>query len=141
MLRRISLGLVLALAACGTASIVNRDQSGGTIRYQGDRGKASEQAQWLMAQYCGIGQYKIVSEGVEPIGTGTYATQQTQDTEHTSSSRTTDTTTVTSPGTAVEYRIHYQCIAAPGAAPPPGVDPNATPAPSGPPSSASPPRD
>ena len=49
MLRKVSLGLILALAACGSARVIQRTQAGGVIELQGDRGKAMEQANQEMA--------------------------------------------------------------------------------------------
>jgi hypothetical protein len=146
MLRKVSLVLIVALSACGTARIISRNAQGGIIELQGDRGKAMEQANQEMASHCGPGNYSIVQEGEEAVGTDTIQQQQTQDTEHTSrSGRTTtdnqQTTNVTSTRTATAWRVHYACgagaaqpVAAPpaGAPPagePPAGDPNQPPAP------------
>src|SRR5215470_2849419 len=126
MLRKISVGLFLVLAACGSARVIQRTQTGGVIELQGDRGKAMEQANQEMASHCGPGNYSITQEGEEAVGTDTVQQQQTQDTEHTSrSGRTTtdnqQTTNVTSTRTATAWRVHYACgagAAQPVAAPP-----------------------
>jgi hypothetical protein len=133
MLRTLSLGLVVALAACGTARVIQRTQTGGTIELQGDRGKAMEQANQEMASHCGPNNFTIVQEGEEPVGTDTVTQQNTQDTEHTSRSGRTTTedtqqTNVQSTRTATAWRVHYACGAA--GAPPPG---GAMPPPAGPP--------
>ena len=134
MLRKLSFGLILALAACGSARVIQRSQSGGVIELQGDRGKAMEQANQEMASHCGPNNYTIVQEGEEAVGTDTVVQQNTQDTEHTSrSGRTTTEDTqsqqVQSTRTATAWRVHYQCNNA--GAPPPGPAPMA--APPGPP--------
>jgi hypothetical protein len=122
MLRKLSFGLVVALAACGSARVIQRTQVGGVIELDGDRSKAMEQASQEMAAHCGPNNYTIVQEGEEAVGTDTYSQQNTQDTEHTSrSGRTTteDTQTqgVQSTRTATKWRVHYQCN---NAGPPPG---------------------
>src|SRR5262245_35002914 len=127
MLRKVSLGLILALAACGSARVITRTQTGGIIQLDGDRGKAMEQANQQMASHCGPNNYTITQEGEEAIGTDTFTQQQTQDTEHTSrSGRTTtndsNTQGVQSTRTATAWRVHYQCNGA-GGPPPPGAPP------------------
>lgn len=137
MLRKVSLGLIVVLAAaCGSARVLQRTQTGGVIELSGDRGKAMEQANADMASHCGPNNFTIVQEGEEAVGTDTYSREDTNSREHTSrSGRTThdDTTTQgqTSTRTATAWRIHYQCNGAggpppPAAAggPPPGGDPN-----------------
>ena len=129
MFRKVSLGLIVALAACGSARVIQRNQTGGVIELSGDRGKAMEQANSDMASHCGPNNFTIVQEGEEAIGTDTVSRDTTQD--HTS--RTGRTTTETTQGqtstrTATAWRVHYQCNGAGG--PPPPV---AGPAPGGPP--------
>jgi hypothetical protein len=146
MLRNVSLGLFVVLAACGSARVIQRTQTGGVIELSGDQGKAMEQANSEMAAHCGPNNFTIVQEGQEAVGTDTYTQQNTQDTEHTSrSGRTTSdqqsTQGVTSTRTATVWRVHYQCGApgaaptaagmAPAAAPPPGAPPPAAPPPGG----------
>src|SRR5262245_27228239 len=53
MLRNVSLGLVLALAACGSARSIQRTPTGGIIELQGDQNKAMEDANAQMAAHCG----------------------------------------------------------------------------------------
>jgi hypothetical protein len=103
--RWLALLVAVALAACGRANIINRDRNGGTIRYEGDRSKAAEHAQQLMAQQCGVGNYRIVWEGEEKNGADV---QQTQDGE-TKARTTTSTQPVTSARDAMEYHVRYQC--------------------------------
>ena len=142
MLRKVSLGLIVALAACGSARVIQRTQAGGVIELQGDRGKAMEQANQEMASHCGPNNYTIVQEGEEAIGTDTYSREDTsggsstsRDGRHTRGGST--TTGQQSTRTATAWRVHYQCngagggpapmpAAAPGGAPPP-------PPPNGPP--------
>src|SRR5262245_1086993 len=77
MFRMLSRGLFVAsvtaalatLAACGTARVIHRDQVGGVIELQGDRGKAMEQANQEMAAHCGPGNFTITQEGEEAVGT------------------------------------------------------------------------
>lgn len=123
MLRTLSLGLVLALAACGSAKVINRTQTGGVIQLDGDRGKAMEQANSEMAKHCGPGNYTITQEGEEAIGTDTYSREDTasdssvsRSGRHASSDST--TTGVQSTRTATAWRVHYTCNGAGG--PPPG---------------------
>ncbi|MBX3156823.1 MAG: hypothetical protein KF773_12565 [Deltaproteobacteria bacterium] len=126
--------MVLALAACGSARVIQRNASGGVIELQGDRGKAMEDANSQMASHCGPGNYRIDSEGEEVIGQDTVSrTDEAQDTKTSRSGRrsSTDTTSTntTSTRNATAWRIHYSCGGAGG--PPPGpaggppADPNA----------------
>ena len=55
MLRKLSLGFVIILGACGSARVISRNQSGGIIELSGDRGKAMEQANEEMAAACESG--------------------------------------------------------------------------------------
>lgn len=125
MLRKISLGLVLALAAaCGSAKVISRTQAGGVIELQGDRGKAMEQANGEMSRHCGPGNYQITQEGEEAIGTDTFVHEDTSTDSATSRSgrrSATDSTTTgqQSTRTATAWRVHYQCAGAAGG-PPPG---------------------
>jgi hypothetical protein len=132
MLRKVSLGLFVALAACGSARVIQRNQTGGVIELSGDRGKAMEQANQEMASHCGPNNFTITQEGEEAIGTDTFSREDTAGQEHSSrSGRTTtnDQSTVgqTSTRTATAWRVHYQCNGAggppPGGAPPPGGPP------------------
>lgn len=88
------IGTVLALAACGTARIVQKTPYGGVIELQGDHNKAMEQANEEMAAACP--NFIVVREGNEPVAA--------------------------TPGATV-YRVHYQCgDGAPAGAPPPRDD-------------------
>ena len=146
MLRKLSTGLIagalLTTAACGTARVIQRNQAGGVIELQGDRGKAMEQASQEMAMHCGPGNFTVVSEGEEPVGTDTVVREDTATDTATSksgrrSSTDTSSTTTQSTRTAVAWRVHYQCGGAPaGTMPPPGGPPPA--APPGPPPAAPP---
>jgi hypothetical protein len=132
MLRKVSLGLILALAACGSARVIQRTQAGGVIELQGDRGKAMEQANQEMASHCGPNNYTIVQEGEEAVGTDTYTREDTsagsttsRDGRHTQGGAT--TTGQQSTRTATAWRVHYQCNGTgggpqpmPAAAPAPG---------------------
>lgn len=125
MLRKISVGLFLVLAACGSAKVIQRTQTGGVIELQGDRGKAMEQANQEMAAHCGgPGSWDITQEGEEAIGTDTFTREDTNSRTDTSRSgrHTKDSSTTTgqtSTRTATAWRIHYTCRGAAGAAPPP----------------------
>lgn len=79
------IGAVLALAACGTARIIQRTAAGGVIELQGDHNKAMEQANEEMAAACA--NFLIVSAGDEPIAPPS----------------------PTGAPTATVYRVHYQC--------------------------------
>lgn len=140
MLRKVSVGLVVALlSACGAAKVIQRTQTGGVIELQGDRGKAMEQANGEMSAHCGPGNYTIVQEGEEAIGTDTFTREDTAEDTRTSRSgrrSSTDSTTTgqTSTRTATAWRIHYQCGGAGGpAAAGPGGPPPPPPADQGPP--------
>jgi hypothetical protein len=134
MLRKLSLGLVLVVAACGSARVIQRTQAGGTIELSGDRSKAMEQANQEMASHCGPNNYTIVQEGEEAVGTDTYTNQNTQYGQGTSTSPD-GTQQVTQGGqntqqtqstrTATAWRVHYQCNNA--GAPPPGPAPQPQP--------------
>jgi hypothetical protein len=127
MLRKVSVGLFVVLAACGSARVIQRTQEGGVIELAGDRAKAMEQASAEMAAHCGgPGSYNIVQEGEEAIGTDTYVREDTSTDSKTSRSgrrSSTDTTTTgaSSTRTATAWRVHYRCGGAGG--PPPGSMP------------------
>lgn len=118
MLRKVSLGLILALAACGSAKVIQRTQAGGVIELQGDRGKAMEQANSEMASHCGPNNYTILQEGEEAIGTDTFTREDTNAASQTNG-RTTQAGSTTqgqqSTRTATAWRVHYQCNGAAGA--------------------------
>jgi len=148
MLRKISVGLFLVLAACGSAKVITRTQAGGIIELQGDRNKAMEQANNAMAAHCGgPGSWDITQEGEEAIGTDTFTREDTaQDSKSSRSGRRskTDTTTTgqTSTRTATAWRIHYSCRGAGGPPPPPAGPPEGAPPPGGeppPPAEGAPP--
>ena len=130
MLRKASLGLIMALAACGSARLIQQTPQGGTLELQGDHGKAMEDANNQMAAQCGPNNFTIMQQGEEPVGTDTYVQQNDTTTDRTSRNgrrTTTDqqTNTVQSTRTATVWRVHYQCNGAmPAAAmqppPPPG---------------------
>jgi hypothetical protein len=111
LFRGLLIGSLLALSACGTARLIHRDQTGGVLELEGDRGKAMEQANQEMAQGCGPNNFTIMQEGEEAVGT----------------------TTV--------WRVHYQCGSGQGVGPgaPPGGEPPPPPAPPPPPPAAPPP--
>ena len=128
MLRKLSLGLVLALAACGSAKVIQRTQTGGVIQLDGDRGKAMEQANSEMAKHCGPGNYTITQEGEEAVGTDTYTREDSSTDAAVSrsgrrASSDTTTTGVQSTRTATAWRVHYVCNGAGG--PPPAGGPAA----------------
>lgn len=136
----------MALAACGSARLIQQTPQGGTLELQGDHNKGMEDATNQMAAQCGPNNFTIVQQGEEPVGTDTYVQQNDQTTDHTSRNgrrTTTDqqTNTVQSTRTATVWRVHYQCNGAmPAAAPmgpPPGGQPPAGPPP-GPPQEPAP---
>jgi hypothetical protein len=138
MLRKLSLGLFVVLAACGSARVIQRNQNGGVIELSGDRGKAMEQANSEMSSHCGPNNYQITQEGEEAIGTDTFTREDTSQDSATSRSgrrSSTDSTTTgqQSTRTATAWRVHYQCNGAggppPGGAPPPGGPPPGAPPP------------
>ena len=142
MLRKLSVGLFVVLAACGSARVIQRNQSGGVIELNGDRGKAMEQAHQEMAAHCGPNNYNIVQEGEEAIGTDTVVREDTATDNRTSrsgrrSSQDSSTVATQSTRTATAWRVHYQCGGAaapmgpPQGGPPPGGDPNQPPPPPG----------
>src|SRR3569623_2069604 len=97
MHRKASHGMIMALAACGSARLIQQTPQGGTLELQGDRGKAMEDAQNQMAAQCGPNNYTIVQQGEEAVGTATYTREDTGTTDHTSrSGRTTTSDSSTS---------------------------------------------
>jgi len=143
MLRKVSSGLLVSFlvlgAACGSARVIQRNQSGGVIELSGDRGKAMEDANAQMASHCGPNNWQITQEGEEAIGTDTVVREDTTSDSATSrsgrrSSSDTTTTGQQSTRTATAWRIHYQCNGAAGG-PPPGPGPGGPPPgpPAGPP--------
>lgn len=148
MLRKLGLGLTIGLlggvllAGCGSARVVQRTQYGGVIALQGDRGKAMEQAHKEMSGHCGAGNYSIVQEGEEVIGTDTVAQSDTaygEDTAYAEGTSNSGNSSSTAGGSstrggsstsassstrnAVEWRVHYQCGGAPAGAPAPAGPP------------------
>ncbi len=135
------------LAGCGSARVINRNQYGGVIALQGDRGKAMEQAHGEMQRHCGPTNYQITQEGEEVIGQDTFhnedkeygedtaygeGTSTSGNSSSTAGGSTTrggeSTSAQTSTRNAVEWRVHYQCGGAPapagvGGAPPPPPPP------------------
>ncbi|HTJ41264.1 MAG TPA: hypothetical protein VL463_04185 [Kofleriaceae bacterium] len=117
------------VAACGSARLVQRNQYGGVIALNGDRNKAMEQANQMMAQHCGPGNYQIVSEGEVPVGTDTMSrsdtnygqsTANSNDGQYSNTAGGATTTSGTSTRTATEWRVQYQCGQGAGAPPPAG---------------------
>lgn len=150
MLRKLGLGLLCSalLAACGSATLITQNQAGGVFRISGDRGKGMEDANKQMAAHCGPGNYTVVQQGEEAIGTDVIAQSDTnygEDTVAGGAATTTNngnssssqavgasstrggsqTQAITSTRTATEWRVHYVC-GAPGSAaggPPPPPPP------------------
>ena len=87
------IGAVLALAACGTARIVQKTPHGGMIELQGDHSKAMEQANEEMAAACP--DFIVVREGPEPIADSAGGSE------------------------ATVYRVRYECGDSPPTATPP----------------------
>ena len=133
------IGALATLAACGTARVIQRTQTGGVLELNGDRGKAMEQANQEMAAHCGPDNFTVVQEGEEAIGTDTITTVDESSGSKTSKDgrRTRNETATTeqqSTRTATAWRVHYQCGAGTApvgeAAPPPPAPPPAPPPPS-----------
>jgi hypothetical protein len=134
--RSLIVGSIMTLAACGTARVIHRDQVGGVIELQGDRGKAMEQASQEMAAHCGPNNFTIVQEGEEAIGTDTFTREdQATDSKTSKNGRRSATDSTTSgqqsTRTATAWRVHYQCggAAAAGGPPPPPPGDGAPPPP------------
>ena len=129
--------MLATLAACGSARVLQRTQTGGVIELQGDRGKAMEQANQEMAAHCGPNNFTITQEGEEAVGTDVIATEDQTTTDKTSrngrrSRSDTQTTQTQSTRTATAWRVHYSCGGAPAGGPPPGPA-DMQPPPQGPP--------
>ena len=90
------LGVVmLALAACGHATLIHRDPSGGIFELGGNRNKAMDDARRQMADHCRPDGFVITEEGEEEVGTDVSWTRR-------------------SVRTATEWRVHYKCVPATG---------------------------
>lgn len=85
---------LVALAACGTARVVQKTTAGGTIELEGDHNKAMEQANEQMAAHCGLSNVTVLFEGVEPIDDAAGSAASAQAAPET---------------TRTAYRVHYQC--------------------------------
>lgn len=83
----------LALCACGSARLIHQDQEGGIIQLDGDRTSAMNEAAQVMMQQCGAGNFHLISQGEEPVGTETVPGVGSQ--------------RETRP--LVAWRIHYAC--------------------------------
>jgi hypothetical protein len=97
--------LATGLGACGTARVVQRGQGGGVLALQGERNEAMKDAHVKMAGHCGVGQYSIVQESEEVVGTATSNSEE---------QKTTKKGTVVNEGTSktlnvTEWRLTYQC--------------------------------
>jgi len=105
-MRTASRGLViaLALAACGTARVVQKTPIGGTIELEGDHNKAMEQANEEMAAHCGFSNFTVLFEGAEPLALD-------------------NTTATPADSSRTAYRVRYQCDA--------GIPVGTTPSPPG----------
>jgi hypothetical protein len=128
MLSMKRLGLLAAfalVAGCGSARVVQRTQYGGVIALEGDRGKAMDAAHGEMGRHCGAGNYTIVQEGEEVIGSETEYGERTDYDEYGESTGGGSSTT-----NKTEWRVHYQCGGAPPA-PPPAAGGGAPPPPPG----------
>ena len=91
--RALIAGVLAALAACGTARVIQRSPYDGVIELEGDHNKAREQANEEMAAHCGSTNFTVMSEGYQAIGASTSAGF-----------------TPTEPqSTATAWRIRYQC--------------------------------
>lgn len=99
-LRCVAFVALAAVAACGTARIVQKTPAGGTIELEGDHNKAMEQANEQMAEHCGYSNFTVLFEGSEPLDA--------------------DRPTATpAASTATAYRVRYQCDGGPPPAEPP----------------------
>jgi hypothetical protein len=97
--------LATGLGACGTARVVQRGQGGGVLALQGERNEAMKDAHVKMAGHCGVGQYTVVQESEEVVGTATSNNEE---------QKTTKKGTVVNEGTSktlnvTEWRLTYQC--------------------------------
>jgi hypothetical protein len=140
MLRKLSVVMMLALAACGSARLVSQDPSGTTFALEGDRNKAMDDANAQMTAQCGPGAYHMVSQGEFVIGEDSFAQSDTQYGEKTSRNgrRTqggSNTQAQSSTRQATEWRITFACNNAPAPAGPPAGGPGGPPfgGPGGPP--------
>ncbi len=116
----------LAISACGHARVVRRAQYGGTLAFEGDRGKASEDAHRIMVEHC-QGPYTILEEGEHVVGQDTVRGEETYVDDYGNVVTESGTTT----RAATEWRVQYAC--GENAAPPPEPGP-----PQGPPGSQPP---
>lgn len=110
----------LMLSACGGhATVVRRDQFGGTLALQGNQDIAMANARDQMAAHCG-GQYVITREERVVVGQQTSGGERTRYREgengrgDTRGAANTRHQTVTSD--VHEYQVTYQCGSSPGGA-------------------------
>ncbi len=134
MLRKLSLVMMLALAACGSARLVSQDPSGTTFALEGDRNKAMDDANAQMTAQCGPGAYHMVQQGEVVIGEDTFTQSDTQYGEKTSrNGRRTrggaNTQQQSSTRAAKEWQITFACNNAPAPAGPPVGGPGGQPPP------------
>lgn len=108
----------LALGACGAARLVERTPYGGVVALQGDRSMAMQQAQPIMDAQCGAGNYTIVREWEQAVGTESTGRQDVRLSDD-------GTGTLRGAGTGhvetrdvTEWRLEFQCGAGSG---PPGA--------------------
>jgi hypothetical protein len=104
--RALIAGALSALAACGTARVIQRTPYDGVIELQGDHNKAMERANEEMAGHCGSSNFTVMSD--EAIRASTPA----------------GFTPTEPPSTPTAWRIRYQCGEG---APVPAVPPPASP--------------
>ena len=99
--------LLLALAACGTARIIQMTPTGGIIELQGDHSKAMEQATNTMNQKCGRSSFIIDKDGEEPVSADPITTENQQDQSRSGGVATGPDPDAARPATA--WRIHFRC--------------------------------
>jgi hypothetical protein len=139
MVRRVLLILGCASAvSCGAARIVEITPTGGVVALQGDRDLAMPGARQAMDAQCGEGNYAIVRQWEQPVGTYATASSNVKLTPMGAGTYSGKATTDVSSGQVTEWRMEFQCGARrgpPGAAPLPPIPtaPEQAPAPPPPP--------
>lgn len=103
------------IAGCaGSASVIRREPTGGTLALKGNHGKANEAAAKMMTDHCG-GPYQVMLEERVTVGQRTEA-DTTGDYEEKNKKGTTTGTTSASESTVTkdiyEYQITYRCVSA-----------------------------
>ncbi len=104
-----AVAVTASACAWGSASVVRRDQYGGTLSLRGHQGAAMEDAHGMMASHC-QGPYTVISEEQVVVGQQTQTgSDSNYDNDETGTAGSQNSTTTTTTSNVTEYHVTYQC--------------------------------